>query len=94
MSGSRPVVVYEPPPAPLQPLVATLAPPPLIAEVRPAVPSPGVVWIPGFWSWTGGQYVWVAGRWSVPRPGFVWVASRWRPTGRHWRYVPGHWRHA
>ena len=85
-------VVYEPPPPPSEPIIATVAPPPLIAEVRPPVPTPGFVWIPGFWSWTGAQYVWVAGRGPAPRPGFVWVTPHWTPVGHKWRYVPGYWR--
>jgi hypothetical protein len=92
VSRSRPRWSTNPPPPPPEPIIATVAPPPLIAEVRPPVPTPGFVWIPGFWSWTGAQYVWVAGRWSAPRPGFVWVTAHWRPVGHKGRYVPGHWR--
>jgi hypothetical protein len=84
-------VVYEPPVAPAQPAVATMAPPAPIAEVRPRIPVTGAVWIPGRWEWTGAQYVWVAGQWSAPRRGFTWVDGRWLKKGGQWYYVAGHW---
>ena len=68
------------------------APPAAIAEVRPAPPYAGAVWIPGFWFWNGTQYVWVAGSWAAPRPGFAWVKAHWKATPYGWRWVPGHWR--
>jgi len=88
-----PTAVYEPPPAPAPPVVATIAPPAEIVEVRPAIPFAGAIWIGGHWHWTGAQYVWVAGRWSAPRAGFAWVPGHWRRGGGTWTYVPGHWRH-
>jgi hypothetical protein len=45
----------------VQPFVAT----PFI--VAPVVPSPFIavrpIWVPGFWSWNGVQWVWVADHW-------------------------------
>jgi hypothetical protein len=48
-------VVMEPAPGPV--VVAPLAPPPLIVEPVIAAPAPGVVWIGGYWSWSGGRHV-------------------------------------
>ena len=86
-----PSVVYQPAP-PAQPVLVTVAPPRRVAEVRPAVPFPGAVWIGGHWHWTGAQYVWVGGSWSAPHRGYVWVPERWHQVGHQWRFEPGHWR--
>jgi len=60
-----PSVVYEPPP-PIEPIVAIVAPPAPIVEVRPALPFAGAIWVPGHWHWTTVQYVWLAGRRQRP----------------------------
>lgn len=39
------------------------------AEVVPAMPFAGAVWIAGSWSWSGGRRYWVPGRWDHPRHG-------------------------
>ena len=45
------------------------APPPPVAEVAPASPGPGYVWIAGYHRWDGARYVWVGGRWEIgPSP--------------------------
>jgi len=89
--AAAPPVVYEPP-TPPQPIVATIAPPASIVEVRPAAPFPNAIWIPGNWYWSGGRYSWVAGRWSAPHRGHAWVPGRWQRHGHEWRFAPGHWR--
>lgn len=88
---ATPTVIYEPAPPP-KPIVVMVAPPSPIVEVRPAVPFPGAVWIPGYWHWSGSQYVWLTGRWSAARPHAHWAPAHWKRAGREWHFVPGHWK--
>jgi hypothetical protein len=70
-----------------------VAPPPPVVEVRPVVPGPGYVWIPGYHRWDGARYVWVRGRWELaPRGHAHWVPGHWRHDRRGWVWIPGHWR--
>ncbi len=71
--------------------VVMVAPPPPREEVIGVAPSPGFVWIPGYWSWVGGRHEWVPGYWHAPRPGYHWVAHAWVRQGDGWRIRPGHW---
>ena len=71
--------------------VATVAPPPVYAEVRPVVPFGGAVWIDGHWGWSGGRHVWVGGRWDRPRPGYVYAPHRWVQGGGQWHLRGGGW---
>ena len=68
------------------------APPAVPVEEVGVAPTPGYVWMAGYWNWVGGRYVWVAGHWSPGRPGFAWVPHRWVRAGDGWRLAPGHWR--
>lgn len=61
---------------------ANVPPPAPYAEVIPAAPYPGAVWVGGYWGWSGGRHVWVPGRWAQPRPGYRWQARRWEPATR------------
>ncbi len=55
-----------------------IAPPQLRVEVPPPAPSGNHVWVPGYWSFAGGQYVWVSGSYVVaPQPTARWVPARW-----------------
>jgi hypothetical protein len=86
-----PTVVYEPAPSPRE-VVAEVAPPQELVEVRPRAPFVGAVWIAGYWTWQAGRHVWVGGRWSAPRRGCRWQPHRWERTGKGgWRMVPGRW---
>jgi hypothetical protein len=58
------VVQAAPAPAPSV-IVATAPPPPLQQETIPSSPGPDMVWIPGYWSWSNGQYNWVPGRYEA-----------------------------
>lgn len=69
-----------------------LAPPPPQYEVVGLAPAPGLIWIGGYWGWTGGRHLWTPGRWTAPRPGYLWSPHRWQRGARGWRESPGHWR--
>jgi hypothetical protein len=71
--------------------VAPVAPPPPYAEVRPAAPFVGALWIAGYWGWVGGRHEWVAGRWERPRPGYGWAPHRWVQSGGQWHLHGGGW---
>lgn len=67
------------------------APPPAQAEVIGVAPTPGYVWISGYWNWVGGRHTWVAGHWAPPRAGYYWVPHVWIHTGAGWHLREGHW---
>lgn len=71
--------------------VVMVAPPAPRVEVIGTAPSPGYVWIDGYWNWVGGRHVWVAGRWDRGRPGYHWQAHSWVREGDGWRMRPGRW---
>ena len=97
MWGSSPstqvIRVYEEPPL-VQPATVFIdvAPPPMMAEVRPMRPSYDAVWIGGYWGWQS-RWVWVRGRWAPPpRPGYVWTNPYYENRGGGVVFVPGFWR--
>ncbi|MBV8841626.1 MAG: YXWGXW repeat-containing protein [Bryobacterales bacterium] len=73
--------------------VRTPPPPPRSTAVIGRPPGPGFVWTPGFYRWSGRNYVWVGGRWRrPPRRGAVWMPPVWRPGPGGWTFVAGRWR--
>ena len=61
-------------------------------EVVTVAPAPGMLWVDGYWGWSGHAYAWNAGRWSRPsRPGYVWVAPRYQTRGGRHVYIRGRW---
>src|SRR5689334_19516093 len=63
------------------------------AYVPPPPPVYGMVWRPGYYSWTGYSYAWVPGVWvRPPFAGAVWVGPQWvrHPRGAFW--AQGYWR--
>ena len=75
-------------------LYVATAPPPPPREVIVASPGPGYVWIQGYHTWDGRQYVWRPGRWERrPSSQQHWVDGHWahdHKKGYYW--VEGHWR--
>ena len=68
-------------------------PPAAIVEVRGTTPGPGHVWIAGYHTWRGSEYVWVPGHWDRgPHPGAVWVNGQWKHHRDGWYWVDGHWK--
>ncbi len=68
-----------------------VAPPPPREEIIGVAPTPGYIWIGGYWNWVGGRYEWVPGHWAGGRQGYHWVAHQWVRQGDGWRMRPGHW---
>ena len=69
-----------------------VAPPAPQLEVVPNV-SPGYVWAPGYWGWSGERHVWVRGR-SIPqRDGYRWTPDRWDQRSDGYYRTVGHWEH-
>ncbi len=71
--------------------VVLLAPPAPRVEIVGAAPTPGYVWVGGYWAWVNGRHEWVAGRWSAPRPGRHWVPHEWVRQGDGWYLRGGRW---
>lgn len=71
------------------------APPVPRVEVIPVLPPERVEierWQPGYWRWSGHEYVWVEGHYMArPRARAEWVSGRWEQRPRGWVYVEGHW---
>lgn len=69
-----------------------LRPPAPIVEVATVAPSPGYVWVDGYWSWNGYDYEWVHGYWDRPPVvGHVWHPGGWVVQGSGYVYVGGRW---
>ena len=74
---------------------AHFGPPPPPPPPRAVVmhPSTGLVWIPGYYRWTGHRYRWVEGRWvRPPRPGMVWVPGHRAHRRGGYVWIEGYWR--
>lgn len=71
-------------------VVVTEPPAPIVEEYGVA-PTPGYVWLGGYWNWTGGRHVWVAGHWDRPHPGYRWEPHRWERAQGGWRLRQGRW---
>jgi hypothetical protein len=77
-------------PAPV--VIVRQPPPPPREEVQVAPPSPGYVWVPGYWTWEGNTWGWVAGRWEQPPERMAtWVPGQWIQRGEEWVWRAGHW---
>ncbi|HEY1692885.1 MAG TPA: hypothetical protein VGG39_12030 [Polyangiaceae bacterium] len=66
-------------------------PPPPMVESRPAPPAGRVVWVAGYWHWTGMQYTWIPGHWEGARSGVVWRPPRYVVRDGAYFYEPGGW---
>ena len=69
-----------------------VAPPAPYAEVIPALPFAGALWIDGYWGWSGGRHQWVSGRYEHARPGYRWQPHQWSQGPRgNWHQRGGGW---
>ncbi|MGH8114788.1 MAG: YXWGXW repeat-containing protein [Rhodanobacteraceae bacterium] len=67
------------------------SPPPPMRRERIPPPRPGYVWAPGYWNWSGSNYIWVVGTWQRARPGYVYARPHWVHRGNRWVYHPSRW---
>ncbi len=69
------------------------APPPLPEYDQPAIPGPGYVWTPGYWSYADDSgYYWVPGAWAQPpRQGLLWTPGYWGWRDGAFAFIPGYW---
>jgi hypothetical protein len=70
-----------------------VAPPPLPVYVQPPIPSPGYIWVPGYWAWDDEVgYYWVPGTWvSPPRAGLLWTPGYWGWADDVYSFNVGYW---
>jgi hypothetical protein len=71
--------------------VVLVAPPAPRDEVIGEPPTPGDVWLSGYWNWVGSRHEWVPGHWAADRPGHRWVPHTWVRQGDGWVLKVGHW---
>src|SRR5215469_12507848 len=70
----------------------TIGPPPIPVYAQPLCPSPGYMWIPGFWAWGPYGYYWVPGTWvRPPRIGFLWTPGYWGWGDGVYIWHAGYW---
>jgi WXXGXW repeat (2 copies) len=72
--------------------IAVAGPPPEpVGEPHPPPPPGQVVWIAGYWHWTGMRYTWIPGHWERAPAGSAWHPPRyWARDGTYY-YEPGGW---
>ncbi len=69
-----------------------VAPPALPVYVQPALPAPGYLWTPGYWSYGDAGYYWVPGVWvQPPRAGVLWTPGYWGFAGGVYGWHGGYW---
>jgi hypothetical protein len=74
-------------------VVVTQAPPALRVEAKTVRPSANHVWVSGFWTWQGNEYVWTSAMWILPpAPAAVWVQPRYESRSGVNIFITGYWR--
>jgi hypothetical protein len=69
-----------------------VGPPAIPYYAQPPVPAPGLLWVPGYWAWSGVAYYWVPGTWvPAPRPGYLWTPGYWAFNAGYYGWHPGYW---
>jgi hypothetical protein len=66
------------------------APPAVRVEPIGAVRA-GYFWRPGYYGWSGRDYVWRTGAYYPERVGYRYVSPSWYAVGTRWAYRPGRW---
>jgi hypothetical protein len=86
-------IVAPPPEETAEPeeLIATSEPPEMVYEEEDDAPSPGMVWIHGYWQWTGNDWAWFYGGWRSAPEGRVYVEPYYERVDDHVVYVRGYW---
>jgi hypothetical protein len=69
-----------------------VAPPALPVYEQPALPAPGYLWTPGYWSYGDAGYFWVPGVWvQPPSVGLLWTPGYWGYEGGVYGWHGGYW---
>jgi hypothetical protein len=69
-----------------------VAPPPIPVYVQPPIPSPGYLWVPGYWAWEEDDYFWVPGTWVLPPTvGYLWTPGYWYWGDGSYLWRAGYW---
>ncbi len=69
-----------------------IAPPALPVYEQPALPAPGYLWTPGYWSYSDAGYFWVPGVWvQPPSAGLLWTPGYWGYEGGVYGWHGGYW---
>src|SRR6266481_1680328 len=69
-----------------------IAPPVLPVYVQPPCPSPGYIWIPGYWAWADEGYYWIPGTWALaPSAGLLWTPGYWGWESGVYFWHGGYW---
>ncbi len=71
----------------------TFGAPALPVYVQPPCPSPGFIWVPGYWAWDPDfGYYWVPGMWVLPPfPGALWTPGYWVWSDGVYIWYEGYW---
>ncbi|NOY91358.1 MAG: BcpO-related WXXGXW repeat protein, partial [Deltaproteobacteria bacterium] len=65
-------------------------PPPPRNEAHPTRQARGLIWIAGYWQWSGSAWVWATGRWQAqPQGAGGYRAPRWQARGSGAIFIPG-----
>jgi hypothetical protein len=73
-------------------LSVNIAPPPLPVYEQPPLPSPGYLWVPGYWGYGPEGYFWVPGTWVLPPdPDLVWTPGYWGWSDGAYLWNAGYW---
>src|ERR1700678_1354945 len=62
---------------------ATSEPPDPVYEEQTDSPTPGYVWVGGYWGWNGTDWGWNWGRWAEPVAGQFYIAPYYERVGDH-----------
>jgi len=67
------------------------APPAVVVEDQGTAPYSDATWIPGYYTYSNGNYTWVKGHWDHTRSGYHWVPAAWEQRADGWYYREGYW---
>jgi WXXGXW repeat (2 copies) len=73
-------------------VTVNVGPPALPVYEQPAIPTPGYLWMPGYWAYGPDGYFWVPGTWvEPPQPGLVWTPGYWGWSNGIFAWNAGYW---
>jgi WXXGXW repeat (2 copies) len=75
-------------------ITVSFGPPALPVYAQPLCPSPGYMWVPGYWAYDPnfGDYYWVPGTWVLaPETGLLWTPPWWGWENGVYLFHAGYW---